>query len=134
MVFWKNTCRRYCKPCLVAGIRSKRSLFATEGMVYITAAGALPPNWGTMSASTALLNRLRDLTVARPRPRTVCYGLTVITVAVIAFAQAAMFGSSAPWFFYTPAVVLLALFLGRGPGNVATILSAIGAGAVVTPG
>lgn len=85
-----------------------------------------------MSASTALLNRLRDLTVARPRPKAIRYGLTVIMVAVIAFAQAAMFGSSAPWFFYTPAVVLLALFLGRGPGIVATILSAIGAGAVVT--
>lgn len=85
-----------------------------------------------MSASTALLNRLRDLTVARPRPKAIRYGLTVLTVAVIAVAQAAMFGSSAPWFFYTPAVVLLALFLGRGPGIVATILSAIGAGTVVT--
>ncbi len=84
-----------------------------------------------MSVSTALLNRLRNITVARPRPKPVRYGLTVVAVGVIAFAQVAMFGSSAPWFLYTPAVVLLALFLGRGPGIVATALAALGAGAVV---
>lgn len=84
-----------------------------------------------MSVSTALLDRLRDLTVAHPRPKLLRYGLTVLVIAVVAFAQAALFGSSAPWFLYTPAVVLLALFLGRGPGVLATILSALGAGLVV---
>lgn len=84
-----------------------------------------------MSVSTALLNRLRDLTVAHPRPKPLRYGLTVLVIAVVAFAQVALFGSSAPWFLYTPAVVLLALFLGRGPGVLATILSALGAGLVV---
>ena len=84
-----------------------------------------------MTASVALLNRLRDLTVARPRPKPIRYGVTVFTIAMVAVAQVAMFGSSAPWFLYTPAVVLVTLFLGRGPGVLATILSAIGAGVVV---
>lgn len=84
-----------------------------------------------MTASTALLNRLRDITVARPRPKPIRYGAAVLAVSVVALVQAAMLGSSAPWFLYTPAVVLLTLFLGRGPGILATILSAIGAGLVV---
>ncbi|RSV13530.1 PAS domain S-box protein [Sphingomonas sp. ABOLG] len=84
-----------------------------------------------MSISTALLNRLRDLTVARPRPKPLRYGLTVVVIAMVAIVQVVLFGSSAPWFLYTPVVVLLALFLGRGPGVLATILSAIGAGLVV---
>jgi len=84
-----------------------------------------------MTASVALLNRLRDLTVARPRPKSIRYGIAVLTVVAVALAQSAMFGSSAPWFLYTPTVVLLTLFLGRGPGIMATILSAIGAGLVV---
>lgn len=84
-----------------------------------------------MTASTALLNRLRDRTVARPRPKPIRYGAAVLAVSVVALVQAAMLGSSAPWFLYTPAVVLLTLFLGRGPGILATILSAIGAGLVV---
>lgn len=80
-----------------------------------------------MAASTALLNRLRDLTVARPRPNALRYGTVIAAIVIVAMAQAVMFGSSAPWFLYTPVVVLLSLFLGRGPGILATILSAIGA-------
>ena len=94
-------------------------------------AGALPHARGTMSVSTALLNRLRDLTIARPRPEPLRYGLAVVVIVAVALTQTALFGSSAPWFLYTPAVVLLALFLGRGPGILATILSALGAGYVV---
>ncbi|WP_426261891.1 PAS domain-containing protein [Sphingomonas sp. DC1100-1] len=94
-------------------------------------AGAFPHAGETMTASTALLNRLRDITVARPRPKPIRYGAAVLAVSVVALVQAAMLGSSAPWFLYTPAVVLLTLFLGRGPGILATILSAIGAGLVV---
>jgi PAS domain S-box-containing protein len=84
-----------------------------------------------MAASTLLLDRLRDLTVARPRPKPMRYGMTILCVAVVAVLQVTIFGSSAPWFLYTPAVVLLTLFLGRGPGITATILSAIGAATVV---
>ncbi|RDE04157.1 DUF4118 domain-containing protein [Sphingomonas aracearum] len=84
-----------------------------------------------MSISTALLNRLRDLTVARPRPKPLRYGLTVVVIAMVAIVQVVLFGSSAPWFLYTPAVLLLTLFLGRGPGVLATIISALGAGLVV---
>ena len=84
-----------------------------------------------MAASTLLLDRLRDLTVARPRPKPLRYGMTILCVAVVAILQVTIFGSSAPWFLYTPAVVLLTLFLGRGPGITATILSAIGAATVV---
>ena len=84
-----------------------------------------------MSISTALLNRLRDLTVARPRPKPLRYGLTVVVIAMVAIVQVVLFGSSAPWFLYTPAVVLLTLFLGRGPGVLATIISSLGAGLVV---
>ncbi|MDR6790306.1 PAS domain S-box-containing protein [Sphingomonas sp. BE138] len=83
-----------------------------------------------MSISTTLLERLRDLTIARPRPNPMSYGLTVLVIAIVAFVQAALFGSSAPWFLYTPAVLLLALFLGRGPGILATLLSGLGAGNV----
>lgn len=84
-----------------------------------------------MAASTLLLDRLRDLTVAKQGPKPLRYGMTVLCVAVVGILQAAIFGASAPWFLYTPAVVLLTLFLGRGPGITATILSAIGAGSVV---
>jgi PAS domain S-box-containing protein len=84
-----------------------------------------------MVASTALLNRLRDLTIARPRPKPIRFGIAILVVAVVALVQTAMFGSSAPWFLYTPAVVLVTLFLGRGSGVLATILSALGAGMVV---
>ncbi len=84
-----------------------------------------------MAASILLLNRLRNLTVAKPRSKPFRYGVAILCVAGVASAQAAIFGSSAPWFLYTPAVVLLTLFLGRGPGIAATALSAIGAGMVV---
>ncbi|MGP7795637.1 sensor histidine kinase [Sphingomonas sp. CLY1604] len=84
-----------------------------------------------MTTSTALLIRLREMTLARPRPRPFRFGLAVLAVVIVALVQSALFGSSAPWFLYTPAVVLLTLFLGRGSGILATLLSAIGAGMVV---
>jgi len=87
-----------------------------------------------LPASTALLNRLRDVAVARPRAKPIRFVIAALAVAVVAALQAAIFGSSAPWFLYTPAVVLLTLFLGRGPGVVATILSAIGAALILARG
>jgi PAS domain S-box-containing protein len=55
----------------------------------------------------------------------------VLAITGVYMAQRAMFGSSAPWFLYTPAVVVLTLFLGARPGILATLLSAVGAGYVV---
>lgn len=78
------------------------------------------------------MDRLRDIAVARQRGTPLRYAVAIVTIMVVGLIQAATFGSSAPWFLYTPAVLVLTLFLGRGPGVLATILSALGAGFVVS--
>ena len=84
-----------------------------------------------MFGSKVLLDRLRSIAATKPPPAIVRYGLAAATIALVSVIQRSLFGSSAPWFLYTPAVVLLTLFLGGGAGASATLLSAIAAGYVV---
>lgn len=84
-----------------------------------------------MFGSKVLLDRLRSIAATKPPPTIVRYGLAAATIAVVSVIQRSLFGSSAPWFLYTPAIVLLTLFLGGGAGASATLLSAIAAGYVV---
>ncbi|UHD47405.1 PAS domain-containing protein [Aureimonas altamirensis] len=84
-----------------------------------------------MTTSASFMDRLRGMTVARRHQAPLRYAYTVTAIVLVASLQVTMFGASAPWFLYTPAVLVVTLFLGRGPGNVATILSALGAGFVV---
>ncbi|MGN5375024.1 hypothetical protein [Sphingomonas hankookensis] len=51
-------------------------------------------------------------------------------LAVLAIVQNRVLGASAPWFIFTPAIVLLTLFFGTGPGVAATIAAAAFAGYV----
>ena len=83
-----------------------------------------------MPAYQSLLNHLRPVATAKRRPAVLRYGLSIAAIAIVAAAQVAMLGSSAPWFLYTPAVVLITLFLGTGPAILATMLSSLGAGYV----
>ncbi len=78
-----------------------------------------------------LLDRLRALIVASPRSALVRYGIPVLVVAGIALLRAAWLSEFAPWFLFTPAVVLIALLLGGGAGLWATLLSAACAGAAL---
>lgn len=84
-----------------------------------------------MTYSDALLHRLRAITASKSQPAIIRYGLATVVIAAVAVAQRALFGASAPWFLYTPAVVLVTLFLRGGAGIWATALSALGAGYVV---
>lgn len=81
-----------------------------------------------MSASTTLLDQLKTLVNADRRSGLPSYVVATLFIAAVAFTQISLFGSSAPWFLYTPAVVVIALLLGGGAGVWATILSALGAG------
>ncbi|MCF4125841.1 PAS domain-containing protein [Methylobacterium sp. SyP6R] len=71
-----------------------------------------------------LLDRLRALIVARRPSRPVRYGVPVLAVGGIALLHALVFSEFAPWFLFTPAVILIALLLGGGAGLWATLLSA----------
>ncbi len=84
-----------------------------------------------MSGSHVLLDRLRSIAATKPPPAIVRYGVATATIALVLLAQRSLFGSSAPWFLYTPAIVLLTLFLGGGAGGLATALAALAAGYVV---
>ena len=84
-----------------------------------------------MVFSDALLNRLRAITASKPRSALVRFGTATIVIAMVMAMQRTLFGASAPWFLYTPAVVLVTLFLRGGAGILATALSALGAGYVV---
>lgn len=84
-----------------------------------------------MPISRMVLNRLRFISTNRFETSSARYGLAMLGIGAVATLQIYMLGSSAPWFLYTPAVVLLTVFLGPGPGAFATFLSAFCAGYVV---
>jgi PAS domain S-box-containing protein len=69
--------------------------------------------------------------VARRPGALVRAGVPVLVVGGIALLRAAWFSEFAPWFLFTPAVVLIALLLGGAAGLWATLLSAAFAGAVL---
>jgi PAS domain S-box-containing protein len=81
-----------------------------------------------MNSSITMLDRLKSLVIARRQGGIISYILSTICIAAVASAQVSLFGSSAPWFLYTPAVVVVALLLGGGAAVWSTILSALGAG------
>ncbi|WP_053078637.1 PAS domain-containing protein [Methylobacterium tarhaniae] len=53
------------------------------------------------------------------------YGLSSLAVGGVALLRSAMFAEFAPWFLFTPAVVVIALLLGGGAGLWATLLAAL---------
>jgi len=84
--------------------------------------------------ASGLPGRLRVLIVARERGAAARFGGAALAVLATAMAQLVLFASSAPWFLYTPTVVIVTLALGADAGVLATVLAAIGAGyAVVRP-
>ncbi|MFH6786066.1 MULTISPECIES: PAS domain-containing protein [Methylobacterium] len=78
-----------------------------------------------------LLDRLRTTVVARRPSLLVRAGIPVLVVGGIALLRAALFSEFAPWFLFTPAVVLIALLLGGAAGLWATVLAAAFAGTVL---
>lgn len=78
-----------------------------------------------------LLDRLRALIVASRPSWLVRYGVPVVVVGGVALLRAVAFSEFAPWFLFTPAVILIALLLGGAAGLWATLLSAVFAGAAL---
>ena len=69
------------------------------------------------------MGRLRaGIVVSRPSAL-VRYGLATFAVLAIAALRHPLFNDFAPWFLFTPGVVVVALFLGAGAGLFATALS-----------
>ena len=60
------------------------------------------------------------------------YGLAALAVLAIAALRHPVFNEFAPWFLFTPGVVVVALFLGAGAGLFATLLSVACAGYAIS--
>lgn len=89
----------------------------------------------TAEAATAgtsrLAGRLRALVVAGEPSAAISYAGATLVLVMTAAVQLSLFSASAPWFLYTPAVVIVTLAFGAGPGVWGTALAAIAAGYVV---
>ncbi|MBE7212780.1 MAG: hypothetical protein INR65_17340, partial [Gluconacetobacter diazotrophicus] len=57
--------------------------------------------------------------------------LSALLVVLTAGLRGLLFSGTAPWFLFTPAIVLIALFLGGGPALLGILLSAVAAALVV---
>ncbi|WP_205824934.1 PAS domain-containing protein [Methylobacterium terricola] len=79
----------------------------------------------------SLLDRLRTALVARRPSFPVRYGVATLAVGAIALLRWALFAEFAPWFLFTPGVVVVALLLGGGAGLWATGLATACAGIVL---
>ncbi len=86
---------------------------------------------GSSTISTAILSRLRATTTASPPPVLPRYGIATATVLAVALLRFVLFAEFAPWFLFTPAVVVVTLLLGGGAGLWATLLSTLCAGYVL---
>lgn len=89
------------------------------------------PAGRTTGGAGRVLSRLRAFVVKERPPFLVRYGLSSCAVGGIALLRAALVTEFAPWFLFTPAVVLVALLLGGGAGLWAMLLSALCAGSVL---
>lgn len=79
----------------------------------------------------SLLDRLRTALMGRRPSSLVRYGVATLVVGAIALLRWAMFAEFAPWFLFTPGVVVVALLLGGGAGLWATFLATACAGIVL---
>lgn len=86
---------------------------------------------GNTAISAIVLSHLRAGVVASPPPFLLRYGIAALAVIAVALVRSAMFAEFAPWFLFTPAVVMVALLLGGGAGLWATLLSTLCAGYVL---
>ena len=86
---------------------------------------------GNTTISALVLTHLRATVVASPPPFLLRYGIAALAVLAIAVLRWALFAEFAPWFLFTPAVVVVTLLLGGGAGMWATLLSTLCAGYVL---
>lgn len=86
---------------------------------------------GNTTISALVLAHLRAGVVASPPPFLLRYGIAALAVLAVALVRSAMFAEFAPWFLFTPAVVVVTLLLGGGAGLWATLLSTLCAGYVL---
>ena len=85
------------------------------------AASVAPARSATITSH--VLDRIRTGIIAEPAPHLVQYGVAALAILAIAALRTALFSDFPALFLFTPAVVLIALYLGGGAGLLATVLS-----------
>ncbi|MBE7183050.1 MAG: PAS domain S-box protein [Methylobacterium mesophilicum] len=77
------------------------------------------------SKSSPFLERLLRQSLNRPARKSVAYGVTTLIIIGIGVFRALFITALLPYLFYIPAVLGLALVLGKGPGLYASVLAAV---------
>ncbi|MGI4731804.1 MAG: sensor histidine kinase [Janthinobacterium lividum] len=84
-----------------------------------------------MNRSLPSFDRLMSWSLAWTLPQAARYALAALVVGAVALVRALLITSLLPWLLFTPAVLLIALVMGRRAGVCAVLVSAVLAGLAI---